>query len=150
VSFVAASGVSASQGCSAALTAGDSYTDTFSIPTTGPNVGYLTCTEVDSGPIAAGTSTVPLVGGAPGTGTNVLGMNVLYGVDLACSGSVTNYLVASQITPAATWTDICSAPFGAKIKTVTVTLLFANPLYGETGQPSGVSLTQTMPYMNGL
>ena len=66
----------------------------------------------------------------------VQGMSVLYGVDTA--GSVTQYLPASSVT---SW---------ANIKTVSVTLQFANPLAGQPGQPTTVSFTRTIPYMNGL
>lgn len=138
VQFVAASGVSASQGCTAQLNAGDSYTDTFSV--TG---GNLTCIENDYGPIA-GTSAVPAV-----TNVNLItglsGMNVLYGVDPACTGSVTKYVKAAGVTG-----GVCTTPLGSELKAVNVTLLFTNPLAGQPGQAATISVTQTTPYMNGL
>jgi type IV pilus assembly protein PilW len=149
VSFVAASGVSANQGCSAPLTAGAIYTDKFSVKDAGTSKGYLQCEETTAGV----TTTIPLVAG-------VQGMNVLYGVDPItgsnCTGSVANYLTAAQVTAATIWptktTGSCSSPFGGtQIKTITTVLIFTNPLAGQPGQLSNtVTLTQTIPYMNGL
>jgi type IV pilus assembly protein PilW len=65
-------------------------------------------------------------------------MNVLYGVDVTGDGSVDEYLPANSV---AAWTTV---------KTVNTTLIFTNPLNGQPGQPATVSLTQTIPYMNGL
>lgn len=132
VSFVASTGATSSQGCSAALTSGDQYTDVFSI-----SGGNLVCTETDT---TAGTAPVAytLVSG-------LSGMNIHYGVDPTCSGSVTEYVNAAGVTGA-----VCSAPLGAQLKTVNVSLIFTNPLAGSAGQPQTVTIAQTIPYMNGL
>ncbi|MDR3393179.1 MAG: PilW family protein [Sulfuriferula sp.] len=84
--------------------------------------GNLVCTE-------NGTA-IPLVAG-------VSGMSVLYGVDTTGNGSVTEYQLANTVT----W---------PQVKTVSITLLFNNPLSGQSGQPQTVSFTRVVPYMNGL
>jgi type IV pilus assembly protein PilW len=123
-----ASGGTAIQGCSASLVANDVYTDAFSV-----SGGYLTCTETDN---TAGTPavTVNLIAG-------LSGMNVLYGVDVSGSGSVTEYLTGDQVTAGSYWGNVLTAQ---------VTLLFINPLANQPGQPTTVSLTQTVPYMEAL
>ena len=136
VSFVAASGVSANQGCTAPLNAGDSYTDTFSV--TG---GNLNCAETDNGGAPTNYTLI----------TGLSGMNVLYGVDPTCTGSVTEYLSANQAALAMPWpAGVCTPPLGSQIKTVNVNLIFANPLASQASQPGTISITQTMPYMNGM
>lgn len=122
-----ANGVSAIQGCSAQLNANDVYSDVFSVAG-----GYLTCVETDITTGAAAT-TINLVGG-------LTGMNVLYGVDSAGGGSVTEYLTGAAVTTNTLW---------GSVKTVTTPLLFANPLAGQPGQPATVSLSQTITYMVG-
>lgn len=138
VRFVAesAAGMTSSQGCSAALNPGDLYRDDFSIAG-----GNLTCNETDK---TAGTATVPVT-----LITGLTAMNVLYGVDPTCTGSVTEYLTAAQVT-AAVWVGVCPAPYGAQLKTVNITLTFTNPLAGQSGQPATISIAQTTLYMNGL
>ncbi len=134
VRFIASTGTSAGvQGCSASLTAGDLYTDVFSVAG-----GYLTCTETDS--TAGTTNTVNLV-------PNVAGMNIAYGTDPTCSGSVTEYLPANTV-PAAAWASSCTQ--GGQLKTVNITLQFNNPLSGQPSQPALVTINQTIPYMIGL
>lgn len=144
VRFVAenAAGMTSSQGCSATLNPGDSYTDTFSVPTAGANAGNLTCLENDGGPTAVAPTQVTLI-------TGLSGMNVLYGVDPTCTGSVTEYLTAAQVT-ASEWVGVCPSPYGAQLKTVNITLTFTNPLAGQSGQPATISIAKTTLYMNGL
>lgn len=140
VRFVASTGgVPASQGCSAPLIAGDLYTDVFSVATAGPNAGYLNCQETDNNTgLVANVNLVP----------NLAGMNIVYGVDPGCTGSVTEYLPANTV-PASVWGGSCTT--GAQLKTVNITLQFNNPLVGQPGQllPT-VTINQTIPYMIGL
>ena len=133
--FIAsAGGITGVQGCSANLTAGDLYTDVFSVAG-----GYLTCTETDN--TAGGTATVNLV-------PNMTGMNIVYGIDSNCFGYVTEYLPGNSV-PASVWASSCAQ--GGQLKTVNVTLQFNNPLAGQPGQllPT-VTINQTIPYMIGL
>lgn len=121
------------QGCAANLPAITSYTDTFSIQPSLPGVPVtsdLVCTEANTN-VGGTTQAIHLIAG-------VQGMIVLYGVDTTGQGSVTEYVPASAIT---NW---------GTVKTVNVTLLFANPLAqpGQTLPP--VSFSRTVPYMNGL
>ncbi len=122
VRFIA--GTSAFQGCSAQLNQGDRYTDAFSV-----SGGYLTCTETDN--TSGVVNAVNLIAG-------VSGMVVRYGVDTNGSGSVTQYQSASSVS---LW---------SAVKTVKVTLQFANPLQGQSGQAASLSVSQTIPYMVGL
>lgn len=126
--FVASATQSASQGCSAQLVAGNSYTNVFSV--TG---GYLTCNETNT--TAGTTEQVKLIAG-------LTGMNVLYGVDATGGGFVTQYLTANEVSsPTNLWDNV---------KTVKVTLIFSNPLANEAKQPATVSITQTIPHAIGL
>jgi type IV pilus assembly protein PilW len=99
------------------------YTEVFSV-----SGGNLVCTE--------NTVAKQLVSG-------ISGMDIVYGIDAAspASGSVTKYVDASALTTPAQW---------ATVKTVRVTLLFANPLAGQSGQGATVSFSRTMAYLNGL
>lgn len=128
VKFVAENraGITASQGCSAILNPGDTYTDVFSV-----SGGYLTCTEIDAGPTANTTSTVSLMGG-------LTAMSILYGVDTTGNGSASQYFSAATM------------PGWNSVKTINITLQFANPLSGQPGQPATVSLTETIPNITGL
>ncbi|MDD5297927.1 MAG: PilW family protein [Rhodocyclaceae bacterium] len=123
-----ADGANANQGCSAQLAANNVYTDVISV-----SGGYLTCTETNN---TAGSAPVSfnMVSG-------LAGMNVQYGIDTTGGGSETEYLTAAQVGAQNYW---------PRVKTVTVTLLFNNPLSGQPGQPTTVSLTQTIPYMPGM
>lgn len=136
--FVAAIGVTSSQGCSATLNPGDLYRDDFSV-----SGGNLICTETDK---TTGTApvTVTLI-------TGLSGMQVQYGVDPACTGSVTEYLPANLIA-SSVWTSVCTPPLGSQLKTVNVTLTFDNPLALQAGQSAHqtIKITETIPYMNGL
>jgi type IV pilus assembly protein PilW len=125
--FVASASSTASQGCSANLTAGSTYTDVFTI-----EGGYLVCEETNN---TTGTTApkVQLIAG-------LKGMNILYGVDSSGGGFVNQYLMASEV-PANTWDNV---------KTVQVTLKFDNPLAKEKGQPATVQVTQTFPHAIGL
>lgn len=138
VRFAAASGVTSSQGCSATLNAGDLYRDDFSV-----SGGNLICTETDKTTGSASAS-VTLI-------TGLSGMQVQYGVDPACTGSVTEYLPANLIA-SSVWTSVCTPPLGSQLKTVNVTLTFNNPLAGQAGQSAHqtIGVTETIPYMNGL
>ncbi len=120
VRFVA-SALNPLQGCTAGLTSGTLYTDYFFVNTA---TNTLNCIE------NSGTA-IPLVAG-------VRGMAVHYGVDTTGSGSITEYLAATAVT---NWTTV---------KTVSITLQFANPLAGQPSQPASVSFTRTISYMNGL
>ena len=136
VRFIApAAGATTSQGCSAALTAGDVYQDDFSVAG-----GYLTCTETD---ITAGGAAAPAVNLVP----NLAGMNIVYGIDQNCTGSVTEYLSGSSV-PSTVWGGPCTP--GGQLKTVNITLQFNNPLTGQPGQQPTVTINQTIPYMIGL
>ena len=137
VRFVAASGVTASQGCSSNLTSNALYTDKFYVATSGSNT-YLTCDETVSGT----TTTINLV-------PNLSSMSIVYGIDPNCTGSVTEYLPASSV-PATVWGSTCSPPAGAQLKTINFTLAFKNPLAGQPSQPTTVKINQTIPYMIGL
>jgi type IV pilus assembly protein PilW len=138
VRFAAASGVASSQGCSATLNPGDLYRDDFSV--SGVN---LTCTETDK---TTGTAPVSVT-----LITGLSGMDVQYGVDPACTGSVTEYLTANLVA-SSVWTGVCTPPLGSQLKTVNVTLTFMNPLALQTGQSAHqtIKITETIPYMNGL
>ena len=136
VRFIAPpSGTTTSQGCSASLTAGDVYQDDFSVAG-----GYLTCTEKD---ITAGGAAAPAVNLVP----KLAGMNIVYGIDQNCIGSVTEYLSGSSVA-SAVWGGPCTA--GGQLKTVNITLKFNNPLAGQTSQPTYVTINQTIPYIIGL
>lgn len=111
------------QGCTGTLVSGTLYHEYFHVGGVAPNT-YLACSENSSADIAL----------VPG----VRGMAILYGVDTTGSGSVTTYQAASAVT---SWTAV---------KTVSITLQFTNPLYGQPSQPAIVSFTKTIPYMNGL
>ena len=124
ITFVAPSGtgVSAFQGCTASLIQGNTYSDTFTV-----SAGNLVCTEKN---ITTNTSTtVNLIKG-------LSGLNISYGVDTTGSGSVTTYMPATTVI----W---------GSVKTVAVTLLFTNPLFGQSGQPATKSLTQTISNLIG-
>jgi type IV pilus assembly protein PilW len=108
------------QGCTSSISTGTVYTDIFSISAGGD----LECTENGGTPI-------PLV-------TGVTAMNILYGVDTTGSGSVTQYQTASSVTA---WNSV---------KTVNIKLTFTNPLAGQAGQPSTISLSRTIAVMNKL
>lgn len=130
VRFIASTSVTASQGCSVNLIAGNSYTNVYSV-----SGGYLKCVETNT---TANTApvTVNLIAG-------LTGMNLLYGVDTTGGGFVTQYRKASEITPPAMWDAV---------KTIKVNLIFANPLVGDAGQAGKptVSITQTIPHPIGL
>jgi type IV pilus assembly protein PilW len=117
VRFVTAAVGTNVQGCSTGLAASTAVTDVFSVAG-----GNLVCTE--NGAVNN------LVAG-------VAGMSVLYGVDTAGSGSVTQYVDANSVT----W---------SQVKTVSITLVFNNPLSGQAGQPATINVTRVVPYMNGL
>lgn len=128
IKFVAPSGasVSAFQGCTASLTSGNIYTDTFSVSTVAP--GYLVCTETN---ITTNIiTTVNLISG-------LTDIDIIYGEDTNGAGSVTTYRNATAV---ATW--------GA-VKTVKVKLYFTNPLFGQSGQIQKVFLTQTISNLVG-
>ena len=143
VNFVAVSGVAAQQGCSASLNVvtpvntapyGDYYTDVFSVD---PINNLLICTETDN---TAGTPPVAIT-----LVTGVSGMNITYGIDPTCTGSVSQYVYSAGIISAN-----CGSGLGSQLKTVSVSLNFTNPLFGQVGQPQYVLLTQTTAFMNGL
>ncbi|WP_426207562.1 PilW family protein [Massilia sp. TWP1-3-3] len=137
VRFVASATTTSSQGCSAKLVPGHSYTDVFSIVN-----GYLHCDETDT--TDSKTIKVDLIAG-------LTKMDIMYGVDKpkagadeTKSGSVTQYLSATDVaSPKDYWDDV---------KTVKLTLTFTNPLANDPGnqQPPTVSITQTIPHAIGL
>ncbi|WP_426101489.1 PilW family protein [Massilia sp. TSP1-1-2] len=132
VRFVASATTTSSQGCSAQLVAGHSYTDVFSIVN-----GYLRCEETDT--TDSKKITVDLIAG-------LTKMDIMYGVDKPKTGTdeikagfVTQYLTATDVaSPKDLWDDV---------KTVKLALSFTNPLKDEPGnqQPATVSVTQTIP-----
>ena len=124
------------QGCAPNLTANTAYTDVFTVNTTSDT---FVCTE--------NAAVIPLVAGIAGVTSGavvtnlagIAGMSILYGVDTTGTGSVTQYLPASSTL---NW---------SAVKTVSVTLLFNNPLAGQSGQVAAtVAVTRVFPYMNGL
>ena len=118
IRFVAPSGTSITpfQGCTATLTPGNVYSNTFSV-----SAGNLVCTQTD---ITAGTTATVV-----NLSTGLSGLDIVYGVDTTGDGSAETYRNAST----ATW---------GTVKTVMVTLLFTNPLSDVVGQPATKSLTQ--------
>jgi type IV pilus assembly protein PilW len=143
VRFVASSTV-AQQGCTAALTAGNRYINTFSV-----SGGFLQCVELNE---TTGVSTTNnLISG-------LVSMTIWYGVDSNGNGSVTNYFTATasagtSVTsggfwPVAIFDNPANGFYGVQgVKTARVTLVFTNPLATDPGQPATVSLTETIPYM---
>jgi type IV pilus assembly protein PilW len=131
VRFVASTSVNASQGCSPDRIPGNVYMDVFRVAG-----GFLECAETN---VTAGTveNRVRLIAG-------VTRMDLLYGVQLNGGGFVSQYLTAAEVaaTPAL-WDNV---------KTVKVTLTFANPLANQAGQADRptVSITQTIPHAIGL
>ena len=124
----AASANGTEQGCSASLNPGDIYIDTFNV-----SGGFLSCFEQDT---TAGTSTsTNLVSG-------VNSMNIAYGVATTSTPSVTQYLTGTQVTALSGGWNM--------VKTVKVTLIFNNPLYGQPTQPATISLTEIIPYLGSL
>ena len=124
------------QGCAPNPTANTVYTDVFTVDTTSDT---LVCTE--------NGVAISLVGGIAGVTSGaivtnvagVAGMSILYGIDTTGVGSATQYLPASATL---NW---------SAVKTVSVTLLFNNPLAGQSGQTATtVAVTRVFPYMNGL
>ena len=123
IRFVAPSGTSVTpfQGCTAVLTPGNVYSNTFSV-----SAGNLVCTQTN---ITTSTTTaVNLI-------TGLSGLDIVYGVDTTGDGSAETYRNAST----ATW---------GNVKTVRVTLSFTNPLSGQ-GQQATTSLTQTISSLTG-
>jgi type IV pilus assembly protein PilW len=103
--------------------------------------GYLQCTLTNMTTNTATTYT--LVGGAPGSGLDIVGMTINYGVkaNLAAPGnSVDTYMTAAQVTPAL-WNDIIS---------VQVTLTFTNPLYAANPakQPPTITIQRVIGVMS--
>lgn len=125
IRFVAPSGTSITpfQGCTATLTPGNVYSNTFSV-----SGGNLVCTQTD---ITAGTAATIV-----NLSTGLSGLDILYGVDTTGDGSAETYRNAST----ATW---------GTVKTVMVTLLFTNPLSDVVGQPATKSLTQIVSNLTG-
>ena len=123
IRFVAPSGTSVTpfQGCTAALTPGNVYSNTFSV-----SAGNLVCTQTNI--TTSTTTTVNLIAG-------LSGLDIVYGVDTTGDGSAETYRNAST----ATW---------GNVKTVRVTLSFTNPLSGQ-GQQATTSLTQTISSLTG-
>lgn len=122
-------------------------------PVGGPNTMYVNSFQVSGGQlvctlinITANTTTpYTLVGGAPGTGLDIVSMTILYGVkaNLAAPGnSVDTYMTAAQVngTPSL-WNNIISAQ---------VTLTFTNPLYAANPakQPQTISIQRVISVMS--
>ena len=108
------------------MTAGHIYVDVFNI-----SGGNLVCTETDI--TANSSSATNLIAG-------LSGMNILYGVDINGSGSVSQYVKTSSMTTA----------YWNSVDTVQVNLKFTNPFANEAGQPATLDITKTLPYMVGL
>jgi type IV pilus assembly protein PilW len=122
-------------------------------PIGGPNTVYVNSFQVTTGQlqctltnITTNTTTLyTLVGGFPGSGLDIVRMNILYGVKsnaAAIGNSVDTYMTAAQInaTPAL-WSNIIS---------VQVKLTFTNPLYASnpTSQPQTVSVQRVIGVMS--
>lgn len=131
------------QGCTAALTSGHRYIDTFSV-----SGGVLQCVEVDE---STGTSTTNnLVSG-------IASMSVSYGVDENGNGSVTAYHTATEVTngsfwPVAIFNNPANGFYGVQgVKTVEVTFTFTNTLatdvVSQASNPGFLRLVATFPYM---
>ena len=101
--------------------------------------GFLTCQSWDS---ADGkTSTAELVGGFA-TGNGVQSMSFMYGVNTgtASNGScVDTYMTATQVTAGSYWPAVCS---------VTVSLVFVNPLPPADGTKPTITFTRVIALMN--
>lgn len=144
VRFIASSTV-AQQGCTAALTAGNRYINTFSV-----SGGFLQCVELNE---TTGVSTTNnLISG-------LVSMKIWYGVDTNGNGSVTNYyrataaggttsVTSGSFWPVAIFDNPANGFYGVQgVKTTQVTLEFTNPLATDPGQPATITLTETIPYM---
>jgi type IV pilus assembly protein PilW len=122
-------------------------------PVGGPNTMYVNSFQVSGGQLqctltnvtANTTATYTLVGGIPGSGLDILGMTIYYGVkaNLAALGnSVDTYMTAAQVnaTPAL-WNNIIS---------VKVNLQFTNPLYAANPakQPQTISIQRVIGVMS--
>jgi type IV pilus assembly protein PilW len=98
---------------------------------THPNETLLTNEYTSNGSDLYCTVTAVAVGGATTTVgpekvvNGVSQISVLYGVDPAGTGSVTEYLDGNTVTTSTDW------PY---VRSVRVQLYFANPLFGQTGQ----------------
>ena len=139
VRFIA-SASSSLQGCSASLTVGNRYIDTFSV-----SGDFLQCVETNE-TTGVTSAAVNLIAG-------LSGMTILYGVDATGNDSVTTspYLSATDVTtggywPVATFDNPASGSVSG-VKTVQVTWIFTNPLATDSGQLPTVQLTETIPYM---
>jgi type IV pilus assembly protein PilW len=143
VRFYASTNATGQQGCSPTLSAGHLYTDVFSVNTAS---NYLVCTETDN---TTGTTAAPinLISG-------VTGMDTLYGIDTygvttsSKNVSVTEYLPPNSV--GSYWGSVSMWNYSSSIKTITITLYFANPLAGQAGQPATVSLSETLLYTLGM
>lgn len=140
-----ASATAGLQGCSANLTAGDIYTDTFSV-----SAGVLQCVETHAPAAQPGNASAPnTVRLIPG----LVSMNIRYGVDQTGAGSVTTYLRADDVQATNFWPlPLTKGAIGGRlgvsgVKTVEVTLVFQNPLASDAGQAPTVQLMETIPYM---
>ena len=86
-----------------------------------------------------------LVGGAPGSGLDIVSMAILYGVKAnpaASYNSVDTYMTAAQVNASpALWSDIIS---------VQVQLTFTNPLYAANPakQPQTISIQRVIGVMS--
>ncbi|HET9108844.1 MAG TPA: PilW family protein [Steroidobacteraceae bacterium] len=101
--------------------------------------GFLTCQVWDS---ADGhTTTAELVGGFA-TGNGIQSMSLLYGVNTgtASNGScVDSYMTATQVTAGSYWPHVCS---------VTVSLVFVNPLPPADGSKPTITFQRVIALMN--
>jgi type IV pilus assembly protein PilW len=102
-------------------------TNTYSVSETG---NYLEC-RVDTAAYG-GASTI---GTAQPVVSGVSQLSALYGVDPTATGSVTEYLTASEV-----------GSYWPNVRSVVVTLTFPNPLYvsGQTGQPASFTVTRVI------
>ena len=109
-----------------------SFINTFSVDTN----GNLNCTLVVNG---AAPTVVPLING-------VNSLNIYYGVETNTSlgnNSVDTYLDATAVTAGSYWNKVIS---------VKITLSFANPLFGQSGQTGAamqfIQFTRVVAVMN--
>ena len=102
-------------------------------PTGGPNFLYVNTFSVLNGQLVCtreDATLYTLVGGVPGSGLDITGMSILYGVraDATQPGNnVDTYMDAAQVNAATLWGSVIS---------VQISLTFTNPLY-NAANPAG-------------
>ncbi|KPC52146.1 PilW family protein [Amantichitinum ursilacus] len=103
------------------------YVDTFSVTTTS-GVSSLTCVET----VGTGSAATYLLV------NNVSSMNLQYAIDTTGDGTAFQYTSGGAST---SWLNA---------RAIKVTLNYANPLAGQTGQPATIPFTRVIALMNTL